>query len=332
MCKQCLITSNHDVCELNYVNGMNSRVDNQNANVSNVANQKKHKPKVKKTKKVRSKERLALPKPRKPRTCLRWSPTGRFFELNGKLIISSDSECLFDSSKGDNACTSNLKEPTSKQFPNSTFSLAGHPNLFMFLGTVCFGNDHIAAILGYGDLQWGNILITRVYFVESLRHNMFSVGQFYDSDLEVSFKRNTCFVRNLEGVNLLKGKRTTNLSTIKLHEMASASPICIMARATSTKVYNQRTRKIIETMNVTFDELSVMDFEQHSSKPGLQGLTSRQISSRLDLTYAPSTITSQKPTERESDLMFEAMYDDYIGGQPSAAPRTSPATPTPQVL
>ncbi|GKE45245.1 hypothetical protein Tco_1472529 [Tanacetum coccineum] len=96
------------------------------------------------------------------------------------------------------------------------------------------------------------------------------------------------------------------------------------------RVYNQRTRKIIETMNVTFDELSVMDFEQHSSKPGLQGLTSRQISSRLDLTYAPSTITSQKTTERESDLMFEAMYDDYIGGQPSAAPRTSPATPTPQ--
>ncbi|GKC89026.1 putative ribonuclease H-like domain-containing protein, partial [Tanacetum coccineum] len=112
MCKQCLITSNHDVCELNYVNDMDSRVDNQNANVSNAANQKKHKPKVKKIKKVRSKERLASPKPRKPRTCLRWSPTGRFFNLNGKLIISSDTECLSDSSTGDNACTSNEKQPT----------------------------------------------------------------------------------------------------------------------------------------------------------------------------------------------------------------------------
>ncbi|GJT66097.1 hypothetical protein Tco_1017577 [Tanacetum coccineum] len=40
MCKQCLITSNHDVCMLNYVNGMNSRDANQSANVLNVANQR----------------------------------------------------------------------------------------------------------------------------------------------------------------------------------------------------------------------------------------------------------------------------------------------------
>ncbi|GJT17156.1 integrase, catalytic region, zinc finger, CCHC-type containing protein [Tanacetum coccineum] len=91
------------------------------------------------------------------------------------------------------------------------------------------------------------------------------------------------------------------------------------------RVYNRRTKKIIETMNVTFDELSAMAFEQSSSKPGLQGMTSGQISSGLDLTYAPSTITTQQPTERELDLLFEAMYDDYIGGQPSAAPRTCSA-------
>ncbi|GKA72292.1 integrase, catalytic region, zinc finger, CCHC-type containing protein [Tanacetum coccineum] len=81
----------------------------------------------------------------------------------------------------------------------------------------------------------GNILITIVYFVEGLGHNLFSVGQFCDSDLEVAFRRNTCFVRNLEGVDLLKGNRTTNLYTINLHDMAFASPICLMARATSTK-------------------------------------------------------------------------------------------------
>nr|GEW09014.1 hypothetical protein [Tanacetum cinerariifolium] len=70
--------------------------------------------------------------------------------------------------------------------------------VWKFLGTVRFGNDHVAAILGFGDLQWGNILITRVYFVEGLGHNLFSVGQFYDSDLEVAFRRNACFIRNLE--------------------------------------------------------------------------------------------------------------------------------------
>nr|GEZ34373.1 retrovirus-related Pol polyprotein from transposon TNT 1-94 [Tanacetum cinerariifolium] len=88
-------------------------------------------------------------------------------------------------------------------------------------------------------------------------------------------------------------------------------------------VYNRRKKKIIETMNVTFDELLAMDFEQSSSKPGLQSITSVQISSRLDLTYAPSIITTQQPTEGELDLLFKAMYDDYIGGQPLATPRTT---------
>nr|GFD42262.1 retrovirus-related Pol polyprotein from transposon TNT 1-94 [Tanacetum cinerariifolium] len=59
------------------------------------------------------------------------------------------------------------------------------------------------------------------------------------------------------------------------------------------RVYNHRTKKIIETMNVSFDELSAMDFEQRSSKPRLNSMTSGQISSGLDLTYAPSTITMQ---------------------------------------
>nr|GFA65063.1 retrovirus-related Pol polyprotein from transposon TNT 1-94 [Tanacetum cinerariifolium] len=114
--------------------------------------------------------------------------------------------------------------------------------VWKFMGTVRFGNDHIAAILGFGDLQWGNILITRVYFFEGLGHNLFSIGQFCDSNLEVAFRRNACFVRNLEGVDLLKGDRSTNLYTINLHEMAFASPICLMAHASSTKswLWHQR--------------------------------------------------------------------------------------------
>nr|GEV09135.1 retrovirus-related Pol polyprotein from transposon TNT 1-94 [Tanacetum cinerariifolium] len=232
---QCLISVNHDVCLRNYVNGKTSRGKKQKANVSIKEKQKKHQPKVKKTKKVGFFERLATPKPSKPRSFLRWSPTGRMFDLKGKIIASSESKSQSDCSKGDNACTSNPMEPSIKWFPNSTFSLACNSNMFTFMGTVRFENDHVAAILGYGDLQWGNILITRVYFVEGLGHNLFSVGQFCDSDLEVDFRRNACFVRNLEGVELLKGSRSTNLYTINLHGMDSASPICLMARASSTK-------------------------------------------------------------------------------------------------
>nr|GFA97927.1 uncharacterized mitochondrial protein AtMg00810-like [Tanacetum cinerariifolium] len=97
------------------------------------------------------------------------------------------------------------------------------------------------------------------------------------------------------------------------------------------RVYNRRTKKIMETMNVSFDELSAMAFEQRSSKPGLNSMTSGHISSGLDLTYAPSTITTQQPSEGKLDLLFGAMYDDYIGGQPSATTRTVPPGQKPQV-
>nr|GEY87197.1 retrovirus-related Pol polyprotein from transposon TNT 1-94 [Tanacetum cinerariifolium] len=79
------------------------------------------------------------------------------------------------------------------------------------------------------------------------------------------------------------------------------------------RVYNRQIKKIMETMIVSFDELSAIAFEQHSSKPELNSMTSGHISSGLDLTYAPSTITTQQPSEGELDLLFEAMYDDYIG-------------------
>nr|GEW06423.1 hypothetical protein [Tanacetum cinerariifolium] len=85
-----------------------------------------------------------------------------------------------------------------------------------------------------------------------------------------------------------------------------------------------------ETMNVLFDELLETAFEQYSSKPELQSMTSGQISSGLNLTYAPSTITTQQPTKGELDLLFEAMYDDYIGSQPSATLRTVLAVQEPQ--
>nr|GFB24718.1 hypothetical protein [Tanacetum cinerariifolium] len=60
-------------------------------------------------------------------------------------------------------------------------------------------------------------------------------------------------------------------------------------------------------------------------------MTSRQISSGLDLTYATSIITTQQPSEGELDLLFKAMYDDFISGQPSATLRTVPAVQEHQV-
>ncbi|GJV49527.1 hypothetical protein Tco_1439739 [Tanacetum coccineum] len=90
-----------------------------------------------------------------------------------------------------------------------------------FLGTVHFGNDQFAPILGYGDLIQGNVTIKRVYYVEGLNHNLFSVGQFCDADLEVAFRKSTCFVRDLQGNDLLTGSRGSDLHNISSRKTSS---------------------------------------------------------------------------------------------------------------
>nr|GEY38015.1 hypothetical protein [Tanacetum cinerariifolium] len=467
MCKKCLISVNHDECLLNYVYDKNSRGKKQTENDSIKEKQMKRKPKVKKPKKVRFIERLATPKPSKSRSLFRWSPTGRIFDLNGQIIASSESESQSDCSKGDNACTSNTLELKSNGFQILLLCLAG---------TVRFGNDHVAAILGFGNLQWRNILITRVYFVKGLGHNLFSVGNDLVSGLPkfkfhkehlcpsceqgkskrashppkpVLNSRQRLYILHMDlcgpmRIASINGKRYVLVTvddysrytwvhflrskdeapeviktflkriTVLLHgtkkpdvvEAArtmlifSRAPLFLWAEAIATvrftqnryiihrrfnktpyelingrqsdisflhvfralcypkndredigklgakgdigffigysaescayRIYNRRTKKIMETMNALFDELSAVAFKQRISKLGLQSMTFGQISSGLDLTYALSAITTQQPTEGELDLLFEAMYDDYIGGQPSPTARTIPAAQEPQ--
>ncbi|GJV09360.1 retrovirus-related pol polyprotein from transposon TNT 1-94 [Tanacetum coccineum] len=106
-----------------------------------------------------------------------------------------------------------------------------------YMGTVRFGNDHFTLILGYGDLVQGNIMINRVYYVEGLNHSLFSVGQFCDADLEVAFRKSTCFVRDLQGNDLLTGNHRSDLYTISLQETTSSTPICFMAKASPTQAW-----------------------------------------------------------------------------------------------
>nr|GFA62033.1 integrase, catalytic region, zinc finger, CCHC-type, peptidase aspartic, catalytic [Tanacetum cinerariifolium] len=245
---QCLISVNHDVCLLNYVNDMNSRGMKQKKNVSINEHQKKQTPKFKKPTNVGLNERLATPKPSKPRFFLRWSPTGRFFDLKGKIIASTVSESQSVSFNGDNACTSNPLKSKIKRFPNSTSFLGSFWELFTL---------HVAAILGFGDLQWVNILITRVYFVEGLGYNLFSVGQFCDSDLEKKAGyllpiciRALCYPKNdRKDIGKLGAKGDIGFF------------IGYSADSCAYRVYNRGTKKIIETMNVTFDKLLAMAFE-----------------------------------------------------------------------
>nr|GEW48257.1 integrase, catalytic region, zinc finger, CCHC-type, peptidase aspartic, catalytic [Tanacetum cinerariifolium] len=106
-----------------------------------------------------------------------------------------------------------------------------------FLGTVKFGNDQIAPILGYGDLVQGAITIKRFYYVEGLNHNLFSVDQFCDVDLEVAFRKSTCYIRDSNGNDLLTGSHGINLYSITLQDTTSPNPFCLMANATSSQAW-----------------------------------------------------------------------------------------------
>ncbi|GJU45784.1 retrovirus-related pol polyprotein from transposon TNT 1-94 [Tanacetum coccineum] len=87
------------------------------------------------------------------------------------------------------------------------------------------------------DLVQGNVTIKRVYYVEALNHNLFSVGQFSDAHLEVTFRIYTSFVRDLQGNDLLTGTRGFDLYIIALQEAFSPTLICFMAKASPTQAW-----------------------------------------------------------------------------------------------
>nr|GEW58297.1 hypothetical protein [Tanacetum cinerariifolium] len=224
MCKQCLISINHDVCLRNYVNGKTSRGKKQ-----------------------------------KVIQIYLWfvdSGCSKHMTRNLKLLINF---------------------------------------VWKFMGTVRFRNDHVDATL----------------------------GQLCDSDFEAEAIATACFTQNRSIIHrrfnktpyeLINGRKT-DISFLHVFgalcypkndredigKLGAKGEIGFFigysVDSSAYRVYNQRTKKIMETMNVSFDELSAIAFEQRSSKPGLQSMTSGQISSGLDLTYAPSTTTTQQAIE-----------------------------------
>nr|GEV67424.1 integrase, catalytic region, zinc finger, CCHC-type, peptidase aspartic, catalytic [Tanacetum cinerariifolium] len=103
-------------------------------------------------------------------------------------------------------------------------------------------NDHFGSIMGYGDYVVCESVISMVYYVEGLGHNLFSVRQFCDSDLEVAFKKHSCYVRDTDGVDLIKRSRGSNLYIISVEDMMKSSPICLLSKASKNKswLWHQR--------------------------------------------------------------------------------------------
>nr|GEV55962.1 integrase, catalytic region, zinc finger, CCHC-type, peptidase aspartic, catalytic [Tanacetum cinerariifolium] len=150
-----------------------------------------------------------------------------------------------------------------------------------FIGTVRFRNDHFGAIMVYGDYVIGDNVISKVYYVKGLGHNLFFVEQFCDSDLEVAFRKHSCYVRDTDGVELIKG------SDIGIY-------IGYAPSWKAYRIYNKRTRRIMETIHVQFDELTEpMDPMHLSTRPAPIFLTHIQITIQAPVNSAgkPSSTT-----------------------------------------
>nr|GFA02493.1 integrase, catalytic region, zinc finger, CCHC-type, peptidase aspartic, catalytic [Tanacetum cinerariifolium] len=139
-----------------------------------------------------------------------------------------------------------------------------------------------------------------VYYVEGLGHNLFSVRQFCDSDLEVAFRKHSCYVRDTNGVDL---------------------------KVVATACYTQNRSLIHTRHHKTPYELV------HNKKPDLTFfrvfgpaptfLMPGQISSGLVPNPVPATPYAP-PTNKELEILFQPMFDEYL--EPPRAERPdSPA-------
>ncbi|GJR64457.1 retrovirus-related pol polyprotein from transposon TNT 1-94 [Tanacetum coccineum] len=300
---ECMFDAIHDLCVSGYLNDVNARV---------------------KSKSVKS--RFAKSKKKKI-----WKPTYKVIQI---ILLYLDSGC----SKHMTRQRSQLINFVSK-----------------VLGTVRFGNEQIAKIIGYGDYQLGSVTISWVYYVEGLGHNLFSVGKSKKSSHKLKaddtnqeklylLHMDLCGPMRVESIN---GKKyilvivddysrftwvNENLGKLK----AKADIGIFVGYAPAKKafhIYNKRTRLIMETIHVTFDELSAMASEQFSLGPAPQVMTPETLCSRLvpnpipQPPYVPST-------KNELDILFQLMLGEFFNPPPSvvspvpAAAARRPADPT----
>ncbi|GJT55420.1 hypothetical protein Tco_0990474 [Tanacetum coccineum] len=194
-CNGCMVSDNHDLCVLDFINNVNARVKSKSVKKSSKRKVWKPTGKV-----ITITTEVPL---RKPTTLENETPKHVVTLVYSRKPRKSKTNVPVSKSKVIQIVLWYLDSGCSKHMTRDRSQLTNF--VHKFLGTVKFRNDHMPKILGYGDYQIGNVTISRVYYVEGLGHDLFSIGQFCDSNFEVAFRQHTCFIRNLEGVNLLTG-------------------------------------------------------------------------------------------------------------------------------
>nr|GEV36821.1 hypothetical protein [Tanacetum cinerariifolium] len=255
--------------------------------------------------------------------------------LNANAVCATCNKCLVDSNHF--ACVTKMLNDVNARTKKSkvivqlillivdygcTKHMTGNLKLLCnfvekFLGTVRFGNDQFAPILGYGDLVQGNVMINRVYYVEGLNHNLFSVCQFCNADLKVAFRKSTCFVRDLQGNDLLTEPSTPTYVHAEennddqaeegelLQDDEFTNPFCTpvqeVAKSSSHNIGN---------LNVpTFNQPQVSEYRWTKDHPleQVHGNPSRPVQTRRQLTtdhemcmFAPTVSTAEPKNIKEA--------------------------------
>ncbi|GJT68614.1 retrovirus-related pol polyprotein from transposon TNT 1-94 [Tanacetum coccineum] len=226
-CNKCLISANHDMCVVNYLHFVNA-----SPSVKNVTHKVRKVWKPKQIKQVWKATGKVL-----TNVGYQWKPTGRIFTLGdqwpltrlttfnvlpvqqtenvstSKIVIteklSNNSQKSLTSyqrrNKQHKAVPTSIPTPTVNQA--IVTSMPTDVVVHIVLWTVRFGNDHFGAIMSYGDYVIGNSVISR----------------------------HSCYVRDTDGVELIKGSRSSNLYTISVEDMMKSSPICLLSKASKNK-------------------------------------------------------------------------------------------------
>ncbi|GJU94771.1 retrovirus-related pol polyprotein from transposon TNT 1-94 [Tanacetum coccineum] len=276
-CNGCMLSNNHDLCVLDFINDVNARAKSKSIKKS--SKRKVWKPTGKM---ITTTTEVPLRKPTaleintpKPVVTLVYSRKPRKSKTN--VPVSKSKVVQIVLWYLDSGC--------SKHMTGGRYQLTNFVN--KFLGIVKFGNDHVAKILGYGDYQIRNVTISRVYYVEGLGHNLFSVG----TD---------------------NGTEFVNQTLREYYEKVGISHETSVARSPQQNCVVER----------HFDELTAMATEHSRSGPTLHEMTLATIRLGLVPNLPPST-PFVPPLRTDWDILFQPLFDELLN-PPSSVDRPAP--------
>nr|GFC06832.1 integrase, catalytic region, zinc finger, CCHC-type, peptidase aspartic, catalytic [Tanacetum cinerariifolium] len=177
-----------------------------------------------------------------------------------------------------------------------------------FLETVRFGNNDFAVIAGYGDVVIGSMTIKKVYYVEGLGHNLFSVGQFCDKGLEVAFRKSTCFVRNEVGVDLLT---ESNAITARRKDISPKT-----ARKQRSKIMNIKRQKCYLQRKIKMNKFFLAEDQawMESSSDSDQEINENMVfMAQIEKVLSNSEASSSSADEKISEIVQICLWIIDLG-------------------